>query len=180
MPTKRDSKLMDAAWSGNTREVERLVKKGANVNSKSSLGVAALKFAAAEGHIAAVELLIELGARLDDKDSEGCTALMSAAREGHPEVVGSLLARGADPLATNDCGMTAMDIALAHCDRDDAGFRGGRAQTKHEMIAATLRSAVEARGKRALNYELQVGGGEESETLASSSSSSSSSSFALV
>ena len=60
-----------------------------------------------------------------------CTALMVAAAEGFPEATECLLELGADPQATNNQGLTAMDFA-------EQGFWDGQ---PYDRVVQLLRNA---------------------------------------
>jgi len=72
-----------------------MIDKGADVNSKSSIGYTALMSAATSGRVDAVKVLIDKGADVNAKSSAGDTALIRADRYGHPDVVDLLKNAGA-------------------------------------------------------------------------------------
>ncbi|MCK4319157.1 ankyrin repeat domain-containing protein [Candidatus Micrarchaeota archaeon] len=57
-----NGKLLKAAEKGDTREVERLIQEGVDIDAKDNYGWTALLLAAKEGHTKTAELLIEKGA----------------------------------------------------------------------------------------------------------------------
>ncbi len=67
-----------SAGAGEREEVEKLLKMGADINSRDSAGCTALMFAARKGYEDVVEFLIKKGAKVDLKDNYGCTALLRA------------------------------------------------------------------------------------------------------
>ena len=71
--------VLEAAKSGETAEVERLLKEGADPEAKDGEGRPALYLAAWKGHLDALKLLRKHGATLDATDSPGHTTLMWAA-----------------------------------------------------------------------------------------------------
>ena len=81
-----------AAFCGHERVVQRLLEKGADVESKDAAGQTPLLRAAENGHEAVVKLLLEKGADVESKDAKyGQTPLSWAARNGHEAVVELLL-----------------------------------------------------------------------------------------
>ncbi len=73
-----DYELRVAAWNGDCKEVEELIKKGANVNCQDKdTGRTPLIDAAMRGKDKAIELLIKKGADVNFR-SEGMTALAYA------------------------------------------------------------------------------------------------------
>lgn len=81
------------------------------MNSKDTLGVTALMYAATYGHFDVVKTLIESSADVNMKSKYGETALMIAARDGTVEVVKALIDAGAEVNAKNDEGKTALDYS---------------------------------------------------------------------
>jgi len=56
-----DSRLIDAAETGEAAEVRKLLSAGASVNAHSPIGKTALMFAAQEGRLEVVEILLDSG-----------------------------------------------------------------------------------------------------------------------
>jgi ankyrin repeat protein len=88
--------LNQAAMRGDTTQVQQLLDKGADVNTKDSNGETALMEAAGNGHPEVVKQLLAKGADVNAKSSYGYTALLYAADKGHTECVGLLLDGGAN------------------------------------------------------------------------------------
>lgn len=89
--------LHEAATRGDTTQVQQLLDKGTDVNTKDIANQTALIYAAAQGHTETVELLLNRGADVNATgDVVGWTALLSAAQAGHTECVKVLLAHGAN------------------------------------------------------------------------------------
>lgn len=108
--------IVHVAESGDADLLETLIRKGADVNAKSVLGMTALMFAAGEGHDDVVRVLIDSGVGVNARNDEGATALMFAADQGHTTVVKLLLNAGADVnIRTND-ESTALDGAKDSCN----------------------------------------------------------------
>jgi len=91
-----DSRLIDAAETGEAAEVRKLLSAGASVNAHSPIGKTALMFAAQEGRLEVVEILLDNGAYIEAETNNGCKALFCAAGAGQLEVVKLLLKRGAN------------------------------------------------------------------------------------
>ena len=103
-----ESPLMLAALKGELDLVEKMVKKGADVNKT---GWTPLHYAASNGHSAVIRLLLENYAYIDAESPNGSTPLMMASMYGSPESVKLLLGEGADPLLKNQQNMTALQFA---------------------------------------------------------------------
>jgi ankyrin repeat protein len=67
--------LHDAAWRGDVEEIRRIVRSGADIDWRDSIGETALFGAAAWGHVDAVKLLLELGAEPNLQEATGYTPL---------------------------------------------------------------------------------------------------------
>jgi ankyrin repeat protein len=123
---KDESPLMIAALRGHTELVRKLIARGADVNKT---GWTPLHYAATGGHAAIVELLLENHAYIDAESPNKTTPLMMAAHYGTGPTVKLLLEAGADPLARNELGLTAIDFA----------HRASRTEAA-EMISAAVRA----------------------------------------
>jgi uncharacterized protein len=110
-----DTALMVACYAGNKPAVEALLAKGAEVNKP---GWTALHYAAAIGNNDIVQLLLDKSAYIDAESPNKTTPIMMAAREGHIMTVKLLLDEGADATLKNDIGMTAIDFARVHNQKD--------------------------------------------------------------
>lgn len=105
--------LMLASYAGNMAMVEALIDAGANVNAQDARGWSALSRAVynAEqdrGFADVVQKLIEAGANIEAAIAYGVRPLMLAAGYGETAVVEVLLKAGADVLAKNEGGFTAL------------------------------------------------------------------------
>ncbi len=103
-----ESPLMLAALKGHLEVVDKLVKKGADVNKP---GWTPLHYAASNGHVEVLKLLLESHAYIDAESPNGSTPLMMASQYGNPQSVKLLLDEGADPLLRNQLGLTALQFA---------------------------------------------------------------------
>jgi uncharacterized protein len=103
--------LIDAAKSGDVREVERLIRSGVhlNISRDDDDGWSALVMASYWNHPEVVKLLIRSGADLNIRGDGGKTALIFASRFNNIEVVVKLLIKGgADLNIRSDGGRTAL------------------------------------------------------------------------
>jgi hypothetical protein len=129
---KDESPLMVASLRGHTELVRKLIARDAHVNKP---GWAPLHYAATGGHVEILLILLEEHAFIDAESPNKSTPLMMAAHYGSPQAVKALLEAGADPLAKNELGMTAIDFA-----------RRGNRKDAADSIAAAIR-ATQPRGK---------------------------------
>lgn len=138
--------LMNAAHSGSIELVEALLAAGAEVDAKDELGWTALMKACFNNELnrgfpEIVERLIAAGADPDVKITYGIRPLMLAAGYGEAGVCQALLAGGADILARNDGGLTALMmvkdkfyvevINILHEAEREAGVGEGSCSTKN-------------------------------------------------
>ncbi len=138
--------LMNAAHQGNLEMVNDLLAAGAEVDAKDELGWTALMKACnnAEmdrGFPDIIERLIAAGADANVKIGYGIRPLMLAAGYGEGAVCEALLSGGADVLAKNDGGLTALMmvkdkfyvdvINILHAAERDAGVGEGSCSTKN-------------------------------------------------
>ena len=145
--------LMIAAHGGHLGAVRALIAAGADVNATDSLGWSALVKAlynseADCGFPDVVETLIERGADPEIRIGYGIRPLMLAAGYGEAAVCEVLLKNGADVLARNDGGLTALMMVkekfyvdvinlLVEAERD-AGVQEGACSTKHAPDAQVV------------------------------------------
>ncbi len=106
-----DIQFIEAAESGDTAEVERLLAGGADVDHRIADGATALIMASQNGHSAAIEVLLAKGAALDVQRKDGATALFMASQKGHGTIIDALLAKGANTELQIKDGRTAQDFA---------------------------------------------------------------------
>lgn len=82
--------LIEAAYEGDTVQVQTLIEEGADVNEKDMSGRTALMIAANRGHTYVVQLLLERGADASVRDNNGFSALQAAESRGFQRIVSLL------------------------------------------------------------------------------------------
>jgi ankyrin repeat protein len=104
--------LHQATWNGDEGLVGLLLKKGAQVNPKTTDSVRTpLQNAAASRHTDVARLLLENKADPNARDFSGETALGIAVECDEPDMVKLLLENKADPNARDNAGATPLDYA---------------------------------------------------------------------
>ncbi|HYP68424.1 MAG TPA: ankyrin repeat domain-containing protein [Thiobacillaceae bacterium] len=138
--------LMNAAHGGNVQMVRALIAAGADVNAVDDLGWNAIHKAVYNsdqdrGFDEVVDVLAKAGCDVNAKIGYGIRPLMLAAGYGEAAVCQTLLENGADVLARNDGGLTALMmvkdkfyvevINLLHAAEQDAGVGEGSCASKN-------------------------------------------------
>lgn len=85
-----DSLLHFAAFHSDCKDVELLLKHGANVNAKGDIGLTPLHYAASKGKLDIVKMLIQYGANKNIQNEFGETATDWARNNNQTEVVNFL------------------------------------------------------------------------------------------
>lgn len=139
--------LMLACYAGNLPMVLALIEAGADVNASDEGGWTPLMKAAHNveldrGFPDVAQALIDAGANVEMPISYGIRPLMLAAGYGETAVVETLLKTGADVMARNEGGLTALMmvkqkhyvdvINLLHEAERDAGVGEGSCLSKNE------------------------------------------------
>ena len=105
-----ETALMIAAYRKQKDTVEKLLKRGAEVNRRE-LSWTALHYAASVNARDIVALLLDESAYVDASSPNRTTPLMMAARGGFEDVCRQLVEGGADPSPMNERDVTASDFA---------------------------------------------------------------------
>jgi ankyrin repeat protein len=84
-----------SAENGHEATVQRLLARGAGIDTPDSDQCTALHRAAMNGHDATVRLLLDGGSNIEARNSDHCTALHKAAQNGHDAAIKLLIDRGA-------------------------------------------------------------------------------------
>src|SRR5262245_14839962 len=103
-----DTKLLDAAESGDRAAALRLLSQGASPNTVGPDGATAVMYAAANDDVELVRALIKAGANVKLKNQLGTSAITEASIIGSAPVVDALLKAGADPNTKNPEGETPL------------------------------------------------------------------------
>lgn len=107
--------LVDGASRGDTHEVRKLLRDGADVNEAQGDGMTALHWAAETGNAELADMLIYAGSHVDAGTRIGqYTPLHIASRRGHTDIVQALIAAGANvEAATTNSAATPIHLAAA-------------------------------------------------------------------
>ena len=103
--------LLSAAFNGNKRVVQLLLRRGANPRKQDKYGTTPLHWAARYGHKDVVKHLIDGGAELNSTDIWGRTPLYQAVKGGKKDVVKLLVDMGADQSVAEEGGKTPLTLA---------------------------------------------------------------------
>ncbi|WP_127484405.1 ankyrin repeat domain-containing protein [Paenibacillus ehimensis] len=110
--------LIAAAERGDTAELRRLLKAGADKNTKDPQGRTPMMAATYANKPEAVKLLLEAGADVNERDNRLNNPFLYAGAEGLLDILKLTIEAGADPKLTNRYGGTALIPAAerAHLD----------------------------------------------------------------
>jgi ankyrin repeat protein len=136
------AEIADAARKGNKAEIERLLKRGADVNAQQADGATALQWAAYRGDAKLAELLLKVGAKPGLANHDGATPLWLAAGRGDAAIVRALLEGGADANEQLPLGRRPLMLAA----------RSGNVDAVHALLAhgADVNASETERGTTAL------------------------------
>jgi ankyrin repeat protein len=148
-----DQRMISAAKDGNKVQVEKLLKKGINIDAREKNGhlsimeYTALMWAAANGHQDVVDILLRYKADFEAEDHSGRTAIMMAASNGYLNICEQLHGAGADIFKKDDSVGTALISAAAGGHADIVRWlvdKGGNVNNadnsgNNALMAASLR-----------------------------------------
>ncbi len=103
--------ITDAVKYGDTADVRRHLRLGADVQARYERDNSLLHIAATTGHTGCAQELLKAGAIVNAKNDSGTTPLHLAAGWGHAELAGALIAAGANMDFTTHEGETPLYIA---------------------------------------------------------------------
>lgn len=103
--------FLAACTAGDKDEVQRLLKRGADINTANVDGLTALHQACIDDNLDMVEFLVTHGADVNRGDNEGWTPLHATASCGFLSIARYLLENGADVAAVNYDGEVPVDIS---------------------------------------------------------------------
>jgi ankyrin repeat protein len=101
--------FITALKQGDTKQLQKLIDRGFDINTKFPYGLSMLHSAAYYGSPEIVELLLKNGADVNAQNEDGLTVLCCSA---NAEVMAVLLRHGADVNVQNNKGRTALDYAI--------------------------------------------------------------------
>jgi ankyrin repeat protein len=132
---------------GTADVVEVLLKNGADVNARDTLGETPLFLAARKGFEIIVKSLLDHGADANAKTRHGRTPLHAVADSGLAEIVTLLLARGAVADAKDQSGLTPLFYAVCKGHAKAAEIllkKGAQVNAKDNVGQTPLRKALAA------------------------------------
>ncbi|HTC50353.1 MAG TPA: ankyrin repeat domain-containing protein [Steroidobacteraceae bacterium] len=146
------AELAEAASHGDQAQVERLLKRGADVNAQQADGATALQWAAYRGDAKLAELLLKAGAKPDLANHDGATPLWLAAARGDAAVIQALLKGGADANEQLPLGRRPLMLAA----------RSGNVDAVHALLehGADVNASETERGTSALMQAADQGHAE--------------------
>ena len=106
-----NSRFLVAARNLEGEAIARMLREGANVNSRNRLGESALVIVLKKNRLDLAEVLLAAGADVNLPAVNGITPLMTAAYAGHVDMVKTLLDKGADVAAPDRLKKSAMTYA---------------------------------------------------------------------
>ena len=106
--------LLNAAYEGDEKKVLKLLKLGANVNTRTNDGITPLMYSSQGAYLSIVKILIFNGADVNAIPNDRTTALISAAKSNHIEIVEHLMLNNASINAIDFSYRSAFWYAVAY------------------------------------------------------------------
>ncbi|KAH9504314.1 hypothetical protein Btru_064609 [Bulinus truncatus] len=141
---KGETPLHRACIEGNLKKVKSLISEGHPINPRDYCGWLPLHEACNHGHLAVVENLLDCGAWINDRGGERCggvTPLIDAANCGNLDIVRLLVERGANLMAKDDDGNTALDSLHAWYSRT-CDMLGANDSLEYQTTESLLKSKM--------------------------------------
>ncbi|XP_014261429.1 protein phosphatase 1 regulatory subunit 12A isoform X7 [Cimex lectularius] len=136
--------FLAACKAGDKEEIQRLLKKGADIHTSDVDGLTALHQACIDDNLDLVEFLVENGADVNKGDNEGWTPLHATASCGFLSIAKYLIENGANVAAVNNDGELPMDVAESDAMEDmlqqqieERGIDAESARTEEERLMMT-------------------------------------------
>jgi len=125
--------------------LERLISKGADIQSKDRSGLTKLHMVCISGNKDAAEFLINNGAEINVRANNGATPLFNAAVSGHADIVELLINKGADINMPSQVGRTPIAMAKGKRMTEvvDILRQHGAKETLHGAAASGDKEGVE-------------------------------------
>ena len=155
--------LSSAASKNDTKNIQKFIKHGADINAIDSDGNTALMAAAITNSVESIRLLISLGADVNAKGSDGDTALILAAAENSTAAAKQLIKYGADINAQNIWGMTALMSASLRNNIELVKLlikRGADVNVQEKLFGDTALMEAARRGYQEITILLVEGGAD--------------------
>ncbi|RYY38794.1 MAG: ankyrin repeat domain-containing protein [Chitinophagaceae bacterium] len=134
-----DKKLVRAARAGDVARVERLLRRGTDINEQDATGNTPLMAALLAWQYEASSLLLKHQPDLSIADASGHTALMWAAYRNQPLLVQQMIAQGADVHARTASGEGLLYFAVTGPRSVTEGGGKGSREVVEILITAGLR-----------------------------------------
>lgn len=110
----KEYNLMIASSKGLVPEIERLIKKGANINSYTEDGATPLIYAVSNRQTEAVKMLLKYSPKLDEFTSNWETALMIAVKNNFDTIAEDLIRAGAEIDFADNYGASPLHYATLY------------------------------------------------------------------
>jgi len=112
--TNLDSALLEASYANNIEEIQILLKKGADVNAKTTDGVTPLMYATQNNNLEIVKTLVYNGAVINFAPDNGRCALITAVINNNLDIADYLVQNGAKINSKDDYSISSLIYASAY------------------------------------------------------------------